>query len=209
MKYHSSQNGFSLVETLVAITILLLVIAGPMAISSSAAKSTSFSSEQVAAFFLAQEGSELVQKFRDDLMVRHFIDPADTLYSSYVSDPWGDFIGSIELADCFNAAGCGLEMNTNEEGSIRYSASSPSFPADCSVITNCKLRYDDSAASVRARYTYDPTAPLETPFTRVVTITPDGANSVRITSKVTWRTGAQRKQQEVKVETYLFNVYGN
>ena len=52
------QKGFSLVETLVAISILLIVIVGPMTISMSTAKSSSFASEQVQAFFLAQEGLE-------------------------------------------------------------------------------------------------------------------------------------------------------
>jgi prepilin-type N-terminal cleavage/methylation domain-containing protein len=55
IKIHQ-QSGFSLVETLVAISLLLIMIVGPMAISAKTAKSTSFASEQVQAFFLAQEG---------------------------------------------------------------------------------------------------------------------------------------------------------
>lgn len=73
MIHYSKQSGFSLVETLVAITILLVVIIGPMTISSSAAKSTSFASEQVTAFFLAQEGAELIEKARNDLLLEHFL----------------------------------------------------------------------------------------------------------------------------------------
>lgn len=49
-------------ETLVAITILLIVVVGPMKIIISASNSTSFSGEQVVAFFLAQEGAEIAQK---------------------------------------------------------------------------------------------------------------------------------------------------
>ncbi|MCA9360544.1 prepilin-type N-terminal cleavage/methylation domain-containing protein [Candidatus Kaiserbacteria bacterium] len=79
-KQHSKQSvplksqcqGFSLVETLVAITILLIIIIGPMTISSSTARSTSFASEQVVAYFLAQEGAELAQKARDDFLLENF-----------------------------------------------------------------------------------------------------------------------------------------
>lgn len=209
MKISSSQqSGFSLVETLVAITILLLVIAGPMAISSSAARSTSFSSEQVVAFFLAQEGAELVQKARDDILIKYFIDPADTLYSFHISNPWGYFTdtsGSGPYEDCFASSGCGLEINTNIDGSLKA-------PVVCNTSTgSCDLYYDNSAE--RSQYTHINSATASTtPFSRVITITPDTLlpnDSVKVTSKVTWRTGAQRKQQEVSVETYLFNVYTN
>lgn len=87
MYVRNTQSGFSLVETLVAITILLIVISGPLAISTSTARSTSFSSEQVEAFFLAQEGAELAQKIRDDLLLAAFLtDP---------QDGWDDFWMSL------------------------------------------------------------------------------------------------------------------
>ncbi|MCA9355357.1 prepilin-type N-terminal cleavage/methylation domain-containing protein, partial [Candidatus Kaiserbacteria bacterium] len=86
--FRSQQEGFSLVETLVAITILLIVVVGPMKIIISASNSTSFSGEQVVAFFLAQEGAEIAQKARDDLVLRKFLPTAD---SEYLASPWDKF----------------------------------------------------------------------------------------------------------------------
>ena len=73
IKNNSKQSGFSLIETLVSISILLIVIVGPMSISNNSAKGSSFSNEQVTAFFLAQEGAELAQKGRDDLVIKGFL----------------------------------------------------------------------------------------------------------------------------------------
>ncbi|MFT7644711.1 MAG: prepilin-type N-terminal cleavage/methylation domain-containing protein [Candidatus Paceibacteria bacterium] len=195
MKYNLTQNGFSLVETLVAISILLIVITGPMAISATTARSVSFSSEQVTAFFLAQEGAEIAQKARDDLLLENF--PADLadVWDYFVNDSGGDY------DECFTGNGCGLELNTDSTGSLKA-------PVSCSG-TNCKLYYDDSAFT-RASYTHTEGANETTVYTRVIKFEvtePD--REVRIESKVTWRTGSQRAEQEVVVETYLFNVYGS
>ena len=197
----SSQSGFTLVETLVAITILLLVIVGPMSFSMSAARSTSFSTEQTAAFFLAQEGIEIMQKARDDLVLGGFADPGAN------PDPWDDFSDDSTGAlyeNCFvtnSATGCGLELNDDATGSIKA-------PIDCSSVS-CRLYYDDTGD--RARYTYTSTDPdTITPYTRTITLSNNAGNTeTEVVSRVSWRTGSQRAEQEVVSVTYLFDVYGN
>ena len=200
MKYlHPSESGFSLVETLVAITILLVVIVGPMSISSSAARSTSFASEQVIAFFLAQEGAELVQKGRDDLLLRTFLDSSD---GNYLADPWSVFTddsASGRYEDCYTTSGCGLELNTDSTGTLKT-------PIACTG-TNCDLFF--SATGERSRYTHEDSGTEDTPFSRIVFLSPVDDRSVRVVSRVYWRTGSQRAVQQVEVETYLFNVYEN
>lgn len=194
------QSGFSLVETLVAITILLVVIIGPMTISSTTAKSTSFASEQVIAFFLAQEGVELAQKARDDMILRNFLDATD---SDYDPNPWSDFTddSSGPYEECYTSSGCGLELNTDSVGSL-------ATPIDCA--SDCQLYLDTSAGANRSRYTYTSGGNTETPFTREIFFQNDGIDEeVRVISRVTWRTGSLSAGQQVQVETYLFNVYGN
>ncbi len=205
MKYNlNTQEGFSLVETLVAITILLMVIVGPMKISSSTAKSTSFSSEQVVAFFLAQEGVELAQKARDDLLLKHFIDPLDV---NYDANPWSTFVNTTsggEYRNCFteiSSKGCGLELDDGDvNGALKT-------PVNCTS-NGCALFYDSGGG--RARYTYVNGPGFVTkPYTRTIAFEETvGGREVKVVSTVTWRTGSQRAVQEVEVETYLYNVYG-
>jgi type II secretory pathway pseudopilin PulG len=192
------ESGFSLVETLVAITLLLLVIVGPMSISSSAARSTSFSSEQVIALFLAQEGAELVQKARDDLQLEHFESPPS---GSPVA--WNDFADSDPsdlYHECFDSAGCGLQViNGDSDGNL-------DSPVECSS-NSCRLFLD--SAGGRTRYSYDTTVGTSTPFTRQIIMDEIATGEVEVISRVSWQSGDQRQVQTVEVTTSLFNVYEN
>jgi type II secretory pathway pseudopilin PulG len=189
---HHSQSGFSLVETLVAITVMLLVIVGPMSISSSAARSTSYSSEQVVAFFLAQEGAELAQKARDDLQLQNFAGANST--------PWNDFTSSGLYNECFSTRGCGLQLEDGDSDGDMQS------PLDCGS-DPCRLYINDSGG--RVRYTYTPTGATTTPYSRILYMTETAGREVEVISRVTWQTGNQRQLQTVEVKTYLFNVYDN
>lgn len=204
MKYHTQQSGFTLVETLVSITILLIIIVGPMTISSTTAKSTSFASEQVTAFFLAQEGVELVQKARDDLFVQHY------LLSDATADPWGVFTNTSTGAyrDCYESDGCGLETSNQSSGILVT-------PVDCGPVPSnpCRLWFDVDNANARSRYTHisSGAGKVQSIFTRKIFIEYNLARpfEVKIVSEVTWRTGNLKDEQSARVESYLLNTYAN
>ncbi|MEY2665691.1 MAG: hypothetical protein RLZZ480_796 [Candidatus Parcubacteria bacterium] len=205
MKYYTSQSGFSLVETLVAISILLLVIVGPMSISTSASRGTSYSSEQVTAFFLAQEGAELAQKARDDLQITYFADANRDpgVFTPTNPDPWADFSNTNgTYQSCFNATGCDFTITTSANGALTVH--------DCnSSATACSLYIDTTTSNLRARFTHTASGNTATPFTRKVLFERVSADEVKVTSRVTWRAGSFRNEQQVEVKTRLFNIYGN
>ena len=60
-----TQGGFTLIESLVAITILITAILGPMSIAANGIASAGYVRDQTTAFFLAQEGLEYVRNMRD------------------------------------------------------------------------------------------------------------------------------------------------
>lgn len=192
-----TQNGFSLVETLVAISILLIVIVGPMSITARTAKSSSFATEQAQAFFLAQEGAELAQKARDDLFLDKFQNISDPFYQN----PWTVLKNNPgTYQNCFNATnGCGLEWNLAGNGLATV--------INCTG-TNCLLQRRSSAGRAMFTYAGGPgnTATL---FTRRIFFENAVSNPemVKIRSEVTWRTGSLVAQQRVEVVTYLYNVY--
>ncbi len=189
MYFHKKESGFSLVETLVAISILLIVIVGPMTISMRTAKSSSFASEQIQAFFLAQEGLELAQKTRDDLLLRNFLTTGPLL------NPWATFTNpSGTYANCFLSTGCGLQWG-GTPGSL-------AVPLSCSV-TSCLLY---RAAGGRGWFTHGSVGTTPTIFTRRIYYSGSGA-AIQVRSVVTWRTGSLVTEQRVQVDTYLYNIY--
>lgn len=63
-------RGFSLVETLVAISVLLLAVVGPLTIAARGLISARFARDQVTAFYLAQDAMEVVRYRRDTNTLR-------------------------------------------------------------------------------------------------------------------------------------------
>ncbi|MFA6301478.1 MAG: prepilin-type N-terminal cleavage/methylation domain-containing protein [Candidatus Paceibacterota bacterium] len=58
-------NGFTLIETLVAISIFTMSILGLMSVIASGITDTSYAKQKMAASYLAQEGIEYVRNMRD------------------------------------------------------------------------------------------------------------------------------------------------
>lgn len=193
MIHTQSQAGFSLVETLVAITILLIVIVGPMSIAATAARGTNLSSEQVVASFLAQEGAELAQMARDHLLLPRFLSGAS-------GNGWDDFTNTGgAYAACFQGGGCGLTVDGNDAGTITVT--------NCSTPGNCRL-YHQNTAGQRAKYSHD-SDQTETIYTRTIRLRPQTAGrDVEIISQVTWQLENSPRQEMSEVRTYVYNVYG-
>lgn len=60
-----SRGGFTIVETLVAISILVIALTGPLSIIASSLKSSYFSRDEITAAYLAQEPIEHIRNLRD------------------------------------------------------------------------------------------------------------------------------------------------
>lgn len=65
MKKNSHPAGFTLIETLVAISVLLVSLAGPLSIAAQSLQSAYYARDQITAFYLAQEAIEYVRAVRD------------------------------------------------------------------------------------------------------------------------------------------------
>jgi prepilin-type N-terminal cleavage/methylation domain-containing protein len=67
-KINSKNKGFTLIETLVAITILMISIVGPLTISQKSLMAATLAKDQVIASFLAQDIIEEIKNDRDILL---------------------------------------------------------------------------------------------------------------------------------------------
>lgn len=61
-----TRNGFTLVETLVAIGILVLAVTGAFSAAQMGITTSTYSKNQVIAFYLAQDGVEFIRNIRDN-----------------------------------------------------------------------------------------------------------------------------------------------
>jgi prepilin-type N-terminal cleavage/methylation domain-containing protein len=71
----TGHRGFTLIETLVAISVLLLSLAGPLTLAAQALSSAYYARDQITAFYLAQEAVEYVRAKRDQNYLASPIQP--------------------------------------------------------------------------------------------------------------------------------------
>lgn len=75
-----NNTGFTLIETMVAITILMIAIIAPMAMTVQALNSAYYARDQITASHLAQEALETVRAVRDgNVLSNAFANPIDLL----------------------------------------------------------------------------------------------------------------------------------
>lgn len=190
--------GYSLVEVLVAISILLIAVIGPMTIAVKGIQSARYSKEQTVATFLAQEGIETIVAIRNEAM-------STAIKNGDLSTAWG-WVSDAKLSDCFSAAGCNFDVEgLTTANQFIINAIHP--VQDCSSITDCILYYDSSSG--RARYNANSRG-VPTPFTRVISLQSDTTTNegVIITSEVTWTSKLfGSSNRSVKLESAVYRIY--
>lgn len=167
------QAGFTLIETLVAISILTIAVVSPMALTAQSLSTAYYARDQITAFYLAQEAIEAVRAVRDTQIL---------LISQNVGGGI-DLFGTIPIEN----------PGDNSRPFIIDSLQTDTTRA----ITECTsgvcpvLRTDDT----KTFYGYDP-AWTTTRFTRTVHAqyvqNPDGTTNndeIRVTVTVSWMSG--------------------
>ncbi len=175
---HVKPQGFTLIETLVAVMILATAIAGPLSIASRALNNSLVAKDQIIAFFLAQDAVEYVRFVRDT----NTLSGADWITVS------GGSTAGIDLTPCIasvNANGCYVDSTMAVVG---YGDK----PTACDASSGCPITYYDNDNS---RYTYNTGGSNVVPsiFTRQIVMTqinpaPPGSPSVEylVTVIVSW-----------------------
>lgn len=174
MKKISTKKAFTLIESLVAITILLIATVGPLSIVANSIATANLAKDQVVAYYLAQEAIEMVRNIRETNAI---VSPADWLNNLY--------------PEC--QSGCAINAIDNPTP----------VPNACANIDsdNCKLYKveNNSNNQIIQVYTHDSLAAGAMPTTfhrRIVvtpvSITPTGTDDdeAEIQVEVKWKTGS-------------------
>jgi prepilin-type N-terminal cleavage/methylation domain-containing protein len=198
------QRGFTILETLVAISILVLALTAPLAIVSQALRSSYYARDQVTAYYLAQEAIEFLRNKRDNA----------GLQASASAETW---------TDLFNAEGNPI-INTSGSTNLKaYLVRGVSGYYLKQCISTCPEVSYDAAASTGVLYGSD-TAGDPSIFTREIIISEptratlsdgtekelDGTNPPRlrelvVTVRVRWRMQDGSQSDGVTIREHLTN----
>ena len=139
---HNNKDGFTLIETLIAITVMLIAVVAPMSLAQDGITAARLAQDQIVAFYLAQEGVEATRNMRDYNKLNGFDQLTGPLESECEVDP------TIPAE-----RGCIIDA-TEQDGGGQYFATSRCVGA-CPVIRSNEERYTHSnnAAFSNTKYT--------------------------------------------------------
>ncbi|MEK7081104.1 MAG: prepilin-type N-terminal cleavage/methylation domain-containing protein [Patescibacteria group bacterium] len=163
-KFLKQKNkGFTLVETLVAISIFTVSILGLLMVLSQGIADTNYAKQKMIAAYLAQEGIEYIRNMRDTYV----------LYTEATGNDWNAF--KVKLNPCNLGNECGFDNSI--------------FPPDvfkCSTHSNqCKLYLDNGNYNTNSLGS-------DSGFVRKIWMETAGLgpDQVKISSKVEWTQGS-------------------
>ena len=162
MTHNSRQKGFTLVETIVALALIMMALAGPVSLIVRGIYSFSSSKSKITAVNLAQEGIELVRLIRENNIACDFANGPKK--QNWTSNPDGGTMPSraeVDIQQAFTTITCG-------SASIKF----PRLTNSCSRV----LLYNASAGT----YGYQTGTP--TTFSRCININspPSGGHDTDI-----------------------------
>jgi len=178
-------GGFTLIEALVAISILTLSIAGPMVTASDGLKNSTYARDQIVAFYIAQEGIEIIRSIRDGNALNN---------TSWLT-------GIAAACTSGAGAGCGIDIRN-----LNF--------IDCAGNggTACNIYYDPKGliaggGGVRGIYSHVSGGTQQTIYKRSIKIVAINAQESTIDATVTWISHGITKT--ITVQSRLFNQYDN
>ncbi len=168
-------RGFSLVESLVAIVILITAITGVSSAIRTAISSYTLSRDQIIAFYLAQEGFEFIRNMRDQNALNTPALPWLTGIASNINDPC--WFGNACIVDPINS----------------------NVPTRCSAIGSCPVLRQDTTNLFFGHNG----AWAATKFRREIILTQVDAKEISVLVTVSWTHGSSN--QEFRARENILN----
>ena len=167
-------SGFTLIETMIAVTILTFAVSGPLFTASRAIVAVQNARDQLTASYLAQEGIEYVRWMRDNEYLLAWRSGGEGVSSA----AWNAFLsgsGSASIAQCRSSA-CTLDP-ARPMGSGNAFSLMPCSGGSCTPLYLANGIYTQRSNIMGS---------TQTPYTRTIQAVDVTANDVRIVSTVSW-----------------------
>jgi type II secretory pathway pseudopilin PulG len=174
-------GGFTLVETLVAISILMVSIAGPMVLVGNGIKASAYARDQVTAFYLAQDAIEAMRYIRDNNRIDNVLNQTAGTIS------W-DEIAQYGLT-CGLGSPCGIDTVDIYNGVSNAISTSK---ANSFLILNSNGKYSYSGVGTT------------TTFRRWITVEGVSGTGVEITVTVDWSSHSINRSFSIKENLFYW-----
>ena len=185
---NNRSRAFTLVETLVAISIFTVSLLGLMSILAQGIADTNYAKRKIIASYLAQEGIEYIRNFRDTYVL--YYDPAST------NNGWIEFNNRLIADSCDD--GCYFDDSSVSFTNSNMPMTDLSFAA-CSGACP-ELKYDNATG----KYNYDITGTSSGYFRKINVIqNPVIPDETEIISTVSWTQGSG--EHSIVFSEHLFN----
>ncbi len=165
---YKQEHGFTLIETLVAVSLMVVAIVAPMSLVSQSLTTAYYARDQVAAYSLAQEGIETVRAVRDGNILSNAVNGTslNLLDGIHINQ---NFTADARIAGADGLESCGI-------------GACPLLKVDT---TNTLYGHEDGwndtkfRRTINAKYIGDPAIN-------------GGEDEIRVTVTVTWETATGR-----------------
>jgi prepilin-type N-terminal cleavage/methylation domain-containing protein len=189
-KLKQKNKGFTLIETLVAISIFSISILGILSILASGIMDTTYAKDKIVAGYLAQEGIEYIRNMRDTYVLYDGTSP---------QNGWNSFNNKLTSASC-QTTGCYFDNST-----LNYSIPSSQAMTGLNVIScnngTCPtLLYDYSLGTYN--YNTPSVNTVSSPFIRQIKTQKISNDETEVFSTVSWQQGSG-----VQSITFSENLY--
>lgn len=223
LQKEGSEKGFSLVETLIAVVIIVISVVAPLSIASHAITFANAARDEVTATNLAQEAIEFIRNERDFSALNVAADTAPVLPSSrfknFLAKFGYDYTTPASSVACFaftsTSTGCALDIRNSTTTAFATDFTDTSFTngtlqlvnlstATCATTNTCYISVNSLGTSPTYIYGYMPSSNSDwrpTSYTRTIQMSCivsgvnicNSQNEVQIKVMVTWRTGPYDK----------------
>jgi len=170
-----TKKGFTLVETFIAITVLIVSLVGPLSIAADSLKSAYYARDEITAFYLAQEGLEYVRALRDQ---------------NYLASPAQPWLTGI--TDCLSSVGA-------NPPNVSCQVDFPNFSHSVCANNLC------TALVVDSNGLFNTQNGTKSNFTRTLTIVPVAGTSDEVAVGVTVSWVSAGINRSFKLSEHLFN----
>lgn len=189
----AGRRGFTILESLVAIAILLVALTGPMVFAQQSLRASRLAGDQITAFYLAQDAIELVKHVRDQ----------NSLY--LYREEWLTGLATCLASESVTDGGCQLSSSEWTEGN--------ETSAVVACAANCWVYEQNGFFGIFGKNPSAGSPPENPRFSRRVrimaadgsTLVPANSDEALIEVDVSWSTLGVSSVRHVLVREHIYN----